>query len=158
MASQYYIQYVTSENSSSLILYVDSYGTPEATGSVLGVWQGSGPGVEWSNGEPNTRKWTEKLSGAFGETTVKVWNAGGNDALISVMYQDNEIFFDAASLSFNTQGFNTGYATIGPPTDRRPPGPESIPVLAKLQILSEPTDSTDAATKAYVDTQSGGGD
>ena len=49
MAAKYYLLYSVQADgnsgapSSSLQLYTDSYGTPEATGTVLGVYSGAGP-------------------------------------------------------------------------------------------------------------------
>lgn len=157
MALQYYLQYkVAQSGNSSLNFISDKYGTPNGTGTVLGSWTGNGPGIEWNNGVPNKRTWSEELTGNS-NATVNVWNAGTNKALIGFNYEGTDYYFDATKYDFSPTGFNTHNeytmdSFLGPPTDRRPPvDPDFIPVYANIEIKSAPTADSHATNKGYVD-------
>ena len=108
MAAKYYLLYSVQVDgnsgapSSSLQLYTDSYGTPEATGTVLGVWSGAGPNLAAAlvDGvyKANKTSWTETMSGGGGPLDVEVSGAGTAAAAIRLTYGGRELAFDASAL------------------------------------------------------------
>lgn len=110
MAAKYYLLYsvqvdgTSSAPSSTLQLYTDSYGTPEATGTIVGVWSGTGPGLTAIQVDgvykANKTSWTETMSGGS-PMDVEVSGAGTAAAKIVINYQGNEIVFDATALELS---------------------------------------------------------
>ncbi|MBO7707071.1 MAG: hypothetical protein J6S42_00150, partial [Thermoguttaceae bacterium] len=108
MAAKYYLLYsvqvdgTSGAPSSSLQLYTDRYGTPEATGTGLGVWSGAGPGLVAAliDGvyRANKTSWTETMSGGSGPLDVEVSGAGTAAAVIRLTYGGRELAFDASAL------------------------------------------------------------
>ena len=120
MAKQKYVLYKVSVGAngtpqSQLTLYEDSYGTPDATGTVLGSWTGAGPNLTavLIDGvyRPNKTSWTETLSGNSGPLDVEVSGAGTGAAVIRLTYGGADLAFDASSLELAQSASYPAYFT-----------------------------------------------
>ena len=162
MARQYYLLYAVNVNNgtpaSSLRLYSDAYGTPEATGTVIEMSSGSGPGLTAviKNGvsSPNKTSWTDTMS----NRVVNVWKAGTNKALVWLNYNGTDYYFDASSCQLSPSASSPSLYTfnsngvIMATTDRRPtPPPDYIPVYAKIKNFAVPNTAESIVTLGTIE-------